>query len=769
MLLSTIITGGTLYVGVKAYEKRQKKKKKPWTFYAERLERNRVAKQRGRKNHALLSTEMPSQIAYAQTALVKFYQENIGLPFLYAASGLNTRSQQLKEISKASDQNESSEVEQKLNRELAISCVSLALATGGALLYSPLSLLSVPGICWIGVVACQDAYQSFKEGRGIGINVLDVLFYVGSLVTGSYFAGALGATFARLGKKLLSKTEDQSRQSLINVFGNQTRLVWLLKDGAEVEIPVEALSLGDIIVAHAGETIAVDGKIISGMATIDQHILTGESQPAEKKVGEQVFASTVVLSGQILIEVEKAGSETVAAQIGDVLNQTADFKSEIQSWGEEIADTSARVIMGFSALVWPFFGATTAVTVLNSCFGLYMRVLGPLSMLSYLNLASQQGLLLKDGRSLQLLTKIDTVVFDKTGTLTLEQPHVAKIHTCLGIEEEKLLTVAAAAEYKQTHPIALAILGAAKERGLTLAAIGEAKYEIGYGLKVSIPNHAPSASHDVIQVGSARFMEMEGILIPPDIKQLAEVCKEHGHSFVYVAINDQLAGAIELHATIRPEAKQVVSELRKRNMSMYIISGDHEEPTKKLAQELGIDNYFAETLPENTYPAPLDKADLISKLQEEGKSVCFVGDGINDSIPLKKANVSISLRGASSAATDTAQIILMNQDLNQLICAFDVAQHFERNMKLNLTTTIVPGLITIYGAFFLGFGIVHSVISNNTGLMIGVSNAIWPWLKEQKLGHRAPRPLIPLEKKEDKLLIDSEKFSQKEDFIRRLP
>ena len=738
MLLSTIIMGGALYAGSKAYKERQKRKKKPWTFVALKMERKRLAKRARQEKRSLLTIEilpkMPSVI------LTRLSQEKISPLFLLSGfANVEARHQQLKELSSGADESEISEREKKVNRDLMISTVSLSFATAGALLYPSLSLLSVPGILWISIVCAQDALDSFKAGRGIGIDVLTTTFYLGSLVTGSYFAGALGASFSRLSKKLLSKTEDESRKSLINVFGNQTRFVWLLKDEIEVQISVDALSQGDIIVAHAGETIAVDGKIVSGMATIDQHLLTGESQPAEKKVGEQVFASTVILSGKILIEVEKAGKETVAAQIGDILNQTADYKNEVLSWGEGISDKSAQATLTLSALILPSFGITTAMTILNSSFGQYMRVLGPLSMLTYLNLASQQRILVKDGRSLQLLTKIDTVVFDKTGTLTLEQPHVAKIYTCPGIEEEKLLTIAAAAEYKQTHPIAKAILAAADGRGLTLPAIGEAKYEIGYGLKVSIPTHANGAAssteellltHQLIRVGSARFMEMEGLLIPPDIKQLAEVCKEQGHSFVYVAMNDQLAGAIELHATIRPEAKQVVSELRKRNMDMVIISGDHKEPTKKLAQELGIDHYFAETLPEN-------KADLIAKLQEKGKSVCFVGDGINDSIALKKANVSISLRGASSAATDSAQIVLMNQDLNQLIQAFEVAQNFKRNMKLNLTATIIPGVITVFGAFFLGFGIAHSVILNDIGVVIGASNAIWPWLKERRHAERA--------------------------------
>lgn len=732
LLTNVLLAGSALYIGGKKYQSYKKKKNTPWTFYAERMKKKHKTK------NLLTRKNTFSKIA---SGVQKFQAEEIA-PLLRGVEDslgtLELRDQQLRDISNNIDDSRANELERKLNRDVVISSISLGFVTAGALIYTPLRLLSVPGLCWITVVTSQDAYRAFKEGRGIGVDLFGALFFVGTLTTGSYFAGALGASFIRLSKKLLAKTEDHVSHSLINVFGNHTRFVWLLKEGSEIQIAVEALKPDDIIVVHAGETIPVDGTITLGSATVDQRILTGESQPAEKKVGDQAFASTIVLSGNINICVEKAGQETIAAQIGQVLNQTADFKKDIQSWGEEIADKSTRITMGISALLLPFFGTATAVTIMNASFGLYMRFLGPISMLTFLNLASQKGILVKDGRSLQLLTHIDTVVFDKTGTLTLETPSVGNIYTVEGICEEELLTVAAAAEYKQTHPIAKAILEAASERHLSLPKISEAQYEIGYGLKVSLPRSSAvfrkynesSLGMIVIRVGSRRFMEMEGIVIPPKIKQKHKSSQEDGHSLVYVAIDEQLGGAIELHATIRPEAREVINELRKRKMELVIISGDHLNPTRKLAEELGIDHYFAETLPEN-------KADLITKLQEEGKSVCFVGDGINDSIALKKANVSISLRGASSAATDSAQIVLMNQDLNQLIQAFDVAQHFERNMQLNLIVTVIPGVITVFGAFFLGFGIAHSVILNDLGVMIGASNAIWPWLKEGRNINRA--------------------------------
>ncbi|MGB0383940.1 MAG: HAD-IC family P-type ATPase [Ardenticatenaceae bacterium] len=306
----------------------------------------------------------------------------------------------------------------------------------------------------------------------------------------------------------------------------------------------------------------------------------------------------------------------------------------------------------------------------------------------------------------------------KTGTLTLEQPVVGQIHTCNGVSEENLLTYAAAAEYRQTHPIARAILQAADEHGLNVPEIDSAQYEVGYGIKVRLANKT-------IHVGSTRFMVMEGIAIPAEMQIIQQNAHENGSSLVMVAVDNQLGGAIELVAVIRPEAREIVRELRERKISMYIISGDHEKPTKQLAQELGIDNYFAETLPEN-------KADMVAQLQEEGKSVCFIGDGINDSIALKKANVSISLSGASTIATDTAQIILMDGNLKQLENIFELAQGFENNMNNTLITSVVPGVITISGVFFLHFGLASSVILNNLGLMAGLSNVMWPLLAPSK-------------------------------------
>jgi len=624
-----------------------------------------------------------------------------------------------------------SPIEQEVNHNLAMSSIALGLTSLGALFYSPLTFVSIPLLVYGQLKVFKSIYITLFKERRVATALVDGLAGFGPLIMGSYFASSLTCTLYFLSKKLITKTEDHSRKSLINLFGTEPRFIWIQKacpdggrDNIEVEIPFDRLSIGDILVAHAGETIPVDGTIVHGRASIDQRTLTGESQPYDATIGDSAFASTIVLSGQVHIQVEKAGIDTAAAQIGEILNHTADFTSSIQSRGEKVIDQGAVPTLIFSALALPVLGAAQAVAVLYAAFGYHMKIAAPLSVLNFLRIASQNGILIKDGRSLELLSQIDTFVFDKTGTLTEEVPTIATTYTCNNHDENNVLTYAAAAEYKQTHPIAQAIQQEAHRRKLMVLAINDAKYEVGYGLKVQVGDTQTTPSV-LVRVGSARFMEMEGIMIPAEIRKIEATCHAQGHSFVYVALDNQLGGAIELRPTIRPEAKHIISQLRKRNISIYIISGDHEKPTRKLAESLGIDHYFAEVLPQ-------DKAKLIEQLQEQGKSVCFVGDGINDSIALKKANVSISLSGASTIATDTAGIILMDGSLKSLIQLLDIAKELDTNLKTSTMMTILPGLMCVGGIFFFHYGILSSIILYNTALVFSVSNSMYPLLKHKR-------------------------------------
>jgi len=608
--------------------------------------------------------------------------------------------------------------ETELNRNIILSAGLMALSTGGALGYPLLTLLSLPGFIYLSVPILWRGYQELFKRRTIGAGVLDSVIAFVMLGLQYFFASAFFFTLYYISRKILLKTEDSSRKSLINIWGETPRFVWIVQSNVEVEIPFDNLQVGDVVVVNAGETLPIDGIVKKGMGNVDQHILTGEAQPTEKIVGDNVFASTILLSGKLHIKVDKAGTETVAAKIKTILNNTTDYKSSLQARGEQIAEYSALPTLILGAITLPILGPGSAATILLSSFGAQMRVVAPISILNFLKMASEDSILIKDGRALETLHKIDTVVFDKTGTLTQEQPYVKAIHICHNQTENEILRYAAAAEYKQKHPIALAILQEAENRHLDLPMIDEANYEIGYGLKVRLDDK-------LIRVGSIRFMTMENIAIPPSIHTLQTISHDQGSSLVYVAVNEQLGGAIELRATIRPEAKKVIDNLHQRGMTIVIISGDHEKPTQQLAQELGIDQYFAETLPEN-------KAQLIEQLQKEGKSVCFVGDGINDSIALKKANVSISLRGASSIATDTAQVILMDESLKQLPLLFDLANRLEKNMRTSFVTAVIPGVLCVGGVYFFHIGVITASILYNLSLGAGVGNAMLPKIRNSR-------------------------------------
>lgn len=627
------------------------------------------------------------------------------------------RSTQMAEMVASEETLEIGDYEKQLNRYIAAAVTTLGLA-GLAHVVSPLLIIPAIGTAlYSTTLIFQNGYNAIVKEKKLRMDVMGSLYFIGTWAGGYFLAGGIGLMAFYLSEKLVFITQDRSQKSLIKVFGQQPRTVWQLIDGVEVEIPFASLQAGDTVVIHAGQVVAIDGVIVHGMATIDQHILTGEAQPAEKGVGDEVLAATMLLAGNIHVRVEKTGEETVAAHIGTILNSTASYQAGIVSKGEEVADRSVPPSLLLALVALPLAGYQYMITILGSAIGLNIKITAPIAMLNFLNLAAKQGILIKDGRSLELLKKVDTVVFDKTGTLTLEQPHVAKIHPWAGFDEEQLLLYAAAAEYRQTHPIARAILAEAAQRGLTLPAIDHAQYEIGYGICVHI-------GEKLVRVGSDRYMVAEEIDIPQAAKVLQRKAQQQGHSFIMVAVGGLLAGAIELQPTLRPEAKEIIQTLRQRKLDLYIISGDNEQPTRKMALDLGISNFFANTLPEN-------KAALVEQLQKEGRSVCFVGDGINDSIALKKANVSISLRGASSAATDSAQIILMAQSLQQLPYLFDLAHKFDSNMKAGFSAAIGQGVIVIAGALLGRVGILTGTLIWEVGLLAGLGIATLPILQER--------------------------------------
>jgi heavy metal translocating P-type ATPase len=604
----------------------------------------------------------------------------------------------------------------KLDLHLPACTASLPLAAAAQFAFPPLLPVAAAVFAYTSIPTFKEAYKVLFNEKRLGVDVLDSIVVIGCLGTMAIFPGAVLCWCLSFGRVLVKRTQDNSKKLLLNAFGKQPRYVWLYRDGVEVQVTIDRLAKGDIIVVNTGEVVPVDGHVVEGMAMIDQHALTGESTPAEKGVGDRVFASTVMVAGKVYVSVETSGSETASAKISQILNDTAGYKLASQHKGEKLADKAVIPTLTIGAVGLATMGPAGAVAVLNSDFGTGIRMAAPLAMLSSLALCAHKGILVKDGRALELMNEVDTVLFDKTGTLTRERPEVGRVIAAHGFAAEEILSFAAAAERRFHHPIALAILHRAQELKLGLPPTDDTQYKVGYGITVHAQGHT-------IRVGSRRFMEMEGIELPPEASEALELAHREGYTMVMVGVDDRLGGAIELRASVRPEVREIIQGLRKRRIKhIAIISGDHEAPTRKLAESLGMDRYFAQVL-------PADKADYVEKLQKEGCKVCFVGDGINDSIALKKANVSISLRGASSIATDTAHIVFLEEGLAKLCELRDIARDLDHNVKRSWSMILAPNIGCIAGVFTLGFGIMASVVTNNVAALAALANGMLPLRK----------------------------------------
>jgi heavy metal translocating P-type ATPase len=604
--------------------------------------------------------------------------------------------------------------------DLPINTASVALAFAARFAFPALAPVSA-AVFFVSVIpSFKSAYEVLFKEKRLGVDVLDAIVVMACLATNQVLAGTVLGLTLSISRKLVEKTEDDSKKMLLNVFGKQARFVWLIVGDVEVETPLEQVKVGDVIAIHTGEAVPVDGTVVEGMAMVDQHTLTGESAPVEKVPGDAVLASTTLLAGKVRVAVTSAGTETTSAKLAKILNDTAGYKLRTQSWGERMADKAVAPTLALGALGLATGGVQSATAIVNCDLGTGIRVAAPIGMLTSLTLAAELGILVKDGQALESLCDVDTFLFDKTGTLTRERPEVGRILTFEGHAELEILRWAAAAERRFSHPIAKAILDRAQAEALDLPQIDESQYHVGYGITVEVEGRK-------VRVGSARFLRHEGIVLPDEIDREMDVAHDEGNSFVLVGVDDALGGALELKAAERPEAAAVIAGLRARGARhIAIISGDHEQPTRRLAERLGMDRHFSEVLPQ-------DKAKYVEMLQAEGRKVCFIGDGVNDSIALKKANVSISLRGASSVATDTAQVVFMEDNLVKLLQLYDVSRGLKKNLNVSWGLIIVPNVICVAGAFFGVFGVMHSMIFNQIGGMAALGNGLRPLREAARL------------------------------------
>ena len=598
--------------------------------------------------------------------------------------------------------------------EFAISTASLGLAAVGTFAVPALLPFNAALVYYTAKPSFKGALHCLFKERRIGVDILDSIITIACLVTGEIFAGALMVWCLSIGKTILDRTSEKSRKLLTEAFGKQPNFVWLFKDGQEIQVSIDSLRPGDVVVVNTGEQIPIDGQVHNGEAMIDQHSLTGESAPVEKRAGDWCYASTVILAGMLYISVKESGENTTASKIKKIIEQAANYKVKVQSVGERIADRAVIPTLGLASLGYLTVGQSGALAIINCDYGTGIRIAAPTALLASLIVSAKNGILVKKGQVLEDLSRVKTFIFDKTGTLTQEVPEVKEIICNDGkFKPQDVLFYAAVAEQRFTHPIAKAILKKAEECNVKLEKRDDTKYNIGFGIEVKL-------NGSIIKVGSHRYIARENIDIPAFMHRKIEDIRLRGSSSVMVAVDDILAGLIELESSDRPEAYEVIQGLRKRGVEdIVLISGDHQAPTETLAEKLGINSFYSEVLPQ-------DKLRYVKMFQGKGKKVAMVGDGINDSPALSRADVSISLRGASDIAVDVADVIFMDGNLNKINLLYDISNNLRNNVRRSFALIAIPNTICILGAMFGVFGLAHSLVFNNGANFIATLNGTLP-------------------------------------------
>lgn len=583
---------------------------------------------------------------------------------------------------------------------------STVAAGAGELVYPPLSLASVLGIVYIGKDIAEGAAIELRTRRRLSVDALALIITGACLAEGLLFACSLNLTFGVIARRFTARARRRSEGDILSAFELDDRRVRVLRDGAELRLPIAAVVVGDLVRVHAGETIPIDGVVESGSASIDQRVLTGEALPVERGPGEPVLAMTMVLAGTVQIRVLRAGPDTVVAEVARVLRSTMDQKTAMQIRAEDLGNRTVLPSLLLSAGLWPALGPSGALAVIQSHPKYKPIIASHLALLTAYDALVERGVLVKDACGLEALAEVDTVVFDKTGTLTLGDLRVVDVHPA-GASAADLLHWAASLELNQSHPIARAIVAHAHARGLEPSAPADGEVVLGFGLGGVVDGRR-------VAVGSARFMARCAIDVPEALAARAQRSAEDGDAFVLVAADGRCVGGIALQATVRPEAQAVVRALRgTHGKRVHIISGDHAGPTRRLAAELEVDGFDAEVLPEG-------KARIVEAMRAEGRRVCFVGDGINDAAALAAADVSISLEGASTIARDAATVILLDPHLDRLPYLFERAAYERDRARWTLGLVTAPHAVGFVGAIGFGLGFIEAVVLNQVGLALGL-------------------------------------------------
>lgn len=480
-----------------------------------------------------------------------------------------------------------------------------------------------------------------------------------------------------LGKYLETRSKGKTSEAIKKLIGLQPKTATVVKGEEEIDIPIEEVEAGDIILVKPGEKIPVDGKVVEGHSSVDESMLTGESMPVEKNIGDNVVGASINKNGIIKFEATKVGKDTALAQIIKLVEEAQGSKAPIAKLADIIAGYFVPIVMAIaviSGLLWyitgsePVFALTIFISVLVIACPCALGLATPTAIMVGTGKGAELGVLIKSGVALESAYKIETIVFDKTGTITEGKPRVTDIITVGDNKEDRILQIAATAEKGSEHPLGEAIVKEASDRGISLLKAEEFYAIPGHGIEVTLEG-------DKILLGNEKLMRDKGIDVT--LKNEAVRLAGEGKTPMFIAINNRLEGIIAVADVVKENSKKAIEKLHDMGIKVAMITGDNKRTAEAIAGQVGIDIVLAEVLPE-------DKANEVEKLQKEGKRVAMVGDGINDAPALAMADIGIAIGSGTDVAMESADIVLMKSDLLDVVTAIKLSKSTIKNIKQNL-------------------------------------------------------------------------------------
>lgn len=547
----------------------------------------------------------------------------------------------------------------------------------------------------------RGAYVALRNGSA-NMDVLVVLgtsaaylFSIANMLTGDphlYFeTSAILITLIILGKLLEATAKGRTSEALKALMGLQAKTARVVRDGEEMDIPVESVLVGDVIAVRPGEKVPVDGVIIEGTSTLDESMLTGESIPVDKKAGDEVVGATINKLGTFRFQATKVGKDTALAQIVRIVEEAQGSKAPIQRFADVVSGYFVPIVVAIAVLTfagWYFIfdpgnftraliNFTSVMVIACPCA---LGLATPTSIMVGTGKGAEYGILIKGAEHLENAHRLTTIVLDKTGTITKGQPELTDIVALSGLSDMEILQMAARAEKNSEHPLAQAIVKYGQQQGMSLEDPEMFTAIPGHGVEVIIGGKK-------LLVGTRKLMRENNVEIEGAMSEV-ERLEQQGKTVMLLAVEQEIAGLIAVADTVKENSAQAVAELQKLGIEVWMLTGDNERAAKAIAGSIGITNVLAEVLPEH-------KAEKVEALKREGKVVAMVGDGINDAPALATADVGFAIGTGTDVAIEAADITLMRGDLNGIVAAIKLSKATMRNIKENLFWALVYNSVGI--------------------------------------------------------------------------